>query len=127
MYYPTSSRSHQNGRYQGAWGVYPLLPSGNILVSDMQEGLFVIENVNLLSSTQEKLIDEPVVVYPNPVSNYFRISTEMDYTEVLLFDTWGKLIQLWKPSDQYDINEKISNGLYIIQAGDYKEKIIFNR
>jgi hypothetical protein len=27
----------------GAWGVYPYLPSGNLLVSDMQEGMFVLE------------------------------------------------------------------------------------
>jgi len=29
--------------FSGAWGVYPLLPSGNILVSDMQSGLFILE------------------------------------------------------------------------------------
>jgi len=28
--------------YQGAWGVYPFLPSGNVLVSDMNNGLFVV-------------------------------------------------------------------------------------
>lgn len=27
---------------EGAWGVYPFLPSGNILASDMQEGMFVL-------------------------------------------------------------------------------------
>lgn len=30
------------GGYEGVWGVYPYLPSGNILVSDMQKGLFVL-------------------------------------------------------------------------------------
>ncbi len=44
MFYPTSSRMHQDEKYQGAWGVYPFLPSGNILVSDMQEGLYVIKD-----------------------------------------------------------------------------------
>jgi choice-of-anchor B domain-containing protein len=29
--------------YRGAWGVYPYLNSGNILVSDMQSGLYVFE------------------------------------------------------------------------------------
>lgn len=29
--------------FQGAWGVYPLLPSGLILISDMVEGLFVLD------------------------------------------------------------------------------------
>ncbi len=41
MHYDTSPLSG-NG-FNGAWGVYPYLPSGNILVSDMEEGLFVIE------------------------------------------------------------------------------------
>lgn len=27
--------------YRGAWGIFPFLPSGNILLTDMQEGLFV--------------------------------------------------------------------------------------
>lgn len=38
--YDTSPLSG-NG-FSGAWGVYPYLPSGNLLVSDMQEGLFII-------------------------------------------------------------------------------------
>ena len=41
LYYPTSTRTN-TGSYEGAWGVYPFLPSGLILVSDMQEGLFVL-------------------------------------------------------------------------------------
>lgn len=44
-FYPTSNISNDR-RYKGAWGVYPFLPSGNILVSDMQEGLFVIESID---------------------------------------------------------------------------------
>jgi choice-of-anchor B domain-containing protein len=31
------------GNYDGAWGVYPYLPSGNIIVSDMSTGLYVID------------------------------------------------------------------------------------
>jgi choice-of-anchor B domain-containing protein len=30
------------GGYEGCWGVYPFLPSGNLVVSDMQEGLYVL-------------------------------------------------------------------------------------
>ncbi|PSJ73173.1 hypothetical protein C7N43_30540 [Sphingobacteriales bacterium UPWRP_1] len=29
--------------FNGCWGVYPYLPSGNILASDMEEGLFIIQ------------------------------------------------------------------------------------
>ncbi len=31
-----------NGGFNGAWGVYPYLPSGNILVSDIERGLLVL-------------------------------------------------------------------------------------
>jgi choice-of-anchor B domain-containing protein len=40
-HYDTSPLSG-NG-FQGAWGVYPYLPSGNVIVSDMELGLFVLQ------------------------------------------------------------------------------------
>ena len=34
---------NNHNSYKGAWGVYPYLPSGNIIVSDMQSGLFILD------------------------------------------------------------------------------------
>ncbi len=34
--------ANNNSDYDGAWGVYPYLPSGNIIVSDMSTGLYVL-------------------------------------------------------------------------------------
>lgn len=39
-YYDTSPL--QGDGFDGAWGAYPYLPSGNILVTDRQEGLFIL-------------------------------------------------------------------------------------
>ncbi|PKP36894.1 MAG: hypothetical protein CVT98_06860 [Bacteroidetes bacterium HGW-Bacteroidetes-15] len=39
--YDTSPAFSGNG-FNGAWGAYPWLPSGNILVSDIENGLFVL-------------------------------------------------------------------------------------
>ena len=36
--------------FNGAWGVYPFLPSGNILVSDIQRGLFVLKDNTLTAA-----------------------------------------------------------------------------
>ena len=36
--YPTSN----SATFNGAWGVYPFLPSGNILISDIQRGLIIV-------------------------------------------------------------------------------------
>jgi hypothetical protein len=42
-YYDTEpSNTNYNG-YRGTWGVYPYLPSGNIIASDVARGLFVLE------------------------------------------------------------------------------------
>ncbi|HKK89050.1 MAG TPA: choice-of-anchor B family protein [Saprospiraceae bacterium] len=41
--YPTSDIEPVRGGFGGAWGVYPLLPSGRVIVSDMQNGMFLFE------------------------------------------------------------------------------------
>jgi len=41
-YYDTYENTSYGG-YEGNWGVYPFLPSGNILASDMDNGLFVLK------------------------------------------------------------------------------------
>lgn len=40
-FYDTYPQGTGNG-FNGAWGVYPFLPSGNIVVSDIDNGLFVL-------------------------------------------------------------------------------------
>jgi choice-of-anchor B domain-containing protein len=48
--YPISD----SASFNGAWGVYPFLPSGNILVSDINAGLFVL--------TDQTISQSPVVL-----------------------------------------------------------------
>ena len=48
--YPISD----NASFNGAWGVYPFLPSGNILVSDINSGLYVLKD-NTLTVNQGSL------------------------------------------------------------------------
>ena len=39
-FYDTNALS--GGGFNGCWGVYPFLPSGNLVISDIEEGLFVV-------------------------------------------------------------------------------------
>jgi choice-of-anchor B domain-containing protein len=41
-YYDTHTTHSNYGGYDGAWGVYPFLPSGNIIASDTKTGLYVL-------------------------------------------------------------------------------------
>jgi len=77
LHYPTSSLTPRES-YEGSWGVYPFLPSGLILVSDMQEGLFVLQGVQeTLTSTEEvSEIDGQWSIFPNPSSGSFQIKTD---------------------------------------------------
>ena len=47
-----------DNKFHGAWGVYPYLPSGNILIADIEEGLFVLyPNVTQASYLHGKVTD----------------------------------------------------------------------
>lgn len=71
--------------FEGAWGVYPFLPSGNILVSDMQEGLFVFEAIDESNcdqrramcrvpvSTSSTISGQSFSVAPNPANDFIDI------------------------------------------------------
>ena len=41
-YYDTYPENQNYSGYEGCWGVYPFLPSGNIIASDISHGLFVL-------------------------------------------------------------------------------------
>lgn len=65
-YYDTYTDAGHNS-FRGAWGVYPFLPSGNILVSDMQYGFFVFDASDALTSIREKSTAQQFFeVGPNP-------------------------------------------------------------
>lgn len=57
--------------YQGAWGAYPFFSSGNIAVSDMQNGLFVL---NQTSSGLNNYTMNNVTVFPNPASSNQKVT-----------------------------------------------------
>ncbi|MCB0516239.1 MAG: choice-of-anchor B family protein [Chitinophagales bacterium] len=60
--------------YEGAWGVYAFLPSRKILISDMQEGLFVIDTHLPFDGEEEVGLENefsnlsPARLFPNPAS-----------------------------------------------------------
>ncbi len=50
-YYDTHPENTTYNGYEGCWGVYPFLPSGNILASDISKGLFILKPSFDLPST----------------------------------------------------------------------------
>jgi len=73
------------GAFDGCWGVYPYLPSGNILATDQQEGLFVLTpnyvkpaylEVNVTDADTEELLSNAFV-------DLLEVSGEERYTTIV--------------------------------------------
>ena len=107
--YDTYSPDNHNS-YKGAWGVYPYLPSQNIIVSDMQTGLYIIKLEN--SSTNIIKSNVQNDIYPNPVTNKFTITSEAD--KIIIYNNLGiKVAQEELNKGQNIIyRNQLSNGLY---------------
>ena len=155
LFYDTSKLPDERG-YAGAWGVYPHLPSGNILITDMQEGLIVLEaidsgcdpNANLQdlfrgsSSNDEIFSTSSLEIFPNPLSgNELSITWSglevQEGTQVLLTNLQGKTIEAWElnliPNQTNNLrlsSPQLKNGIYFlnIQNGQssFSKKIVIN-
>ena len=103
---------NNHASYKGAWGVYPYLNSGNILVSDMQSGLYVIElNTNSTSVKQEL---DNTIIFPNPISSAFKISHPAA-TGIEIYDIAGRIVLTKKIDTNSNTiyRNGVTNGLYI--------------
>lgn len=132
-YYPTSQIIN-DGRYKGAWGVYPFLPSGNILVSDMQNGLFIIEAVdpNCFASRNGGTTsisnhnDSEISVYPNPAFDKIEINYSGKQNIADIYSSEGKLLSthtLRNGNLILDVS-MLNKGMYLVRIGENFETII---
>ena len=112
-FYDTFDPMHYNS-YMGAWGVYPFLPSGNILVSDMQTGLYIFEIDYNATNSADKSMNE-LKIYPNPVKAL--VHTKFDGVGSLnIFDLSGKLLQTIEVTGGNVLNlSEFSTGFYTFQ------------
>lgn len=126
-FYDTFDPAHHNS-YMGAWGVYPFLPSGNILVSDMQTGLYVFEvDYNGPTSLEEKRLND-LQLFPNPVKNMLNMQFEGEGL-LKMFDVSGKLLQTKEVMGGEVLTlSELPSGFYTVQleveGETYHQKII---
>tara|TARA_B100001029_G_C14753465_1_gene282065 strand:- start:96 stop:599 length:504 start_codon:yes stop_codon:yes gene_type:complete len=106
--------------YRGAWGVYPYLNSGNILVSDMQTGLYVLKCHNTQTSIFEHNFKD-ILIYPNPSSNYFYVNKN-DAQSLTLYNLLGEVILEIKNLQEKKISipSSIISGIYIYKIIDFQ-------
>lgn len=115
--YSTSTQPVNPSKYEGAWGIYPY-DDGKVLVSDMQNGLFVLDVVSVLSVSDGLLEDIKIEVFPNPTESTLTIKA--DNYEIKSFevvDLYGKIIddELYRyRNNRIDLSSLIK-GIYFIK------------
>ncbi|MDX2248785.1 MAG: choice-of-anchor B family protein [Bacteroidia bacterium] len=120
-WYDTDTTNIAYTGYDGAWGVYPFLPSHNILGSDQTFGLFILEFDDLkpaigntqpdfpFDETQITNLAKPIRLFPNPVNEgeNLHLTLENDSLRILR-------------SVIYDLNGKeVRKTSLVYESGDY--------
>ena len=111
-----------SANFNGAWNNYPYFPSGTIIISDIDRGLFIVRKNAILAS--ETFIANDYKVYPNPASSYFAVNSEVEVESVVLYDLLGKAIKSYNKSDRYDVSD-LNKGLYFVKVNnDFTKKLM---
>jgi choice-of-anchor B domain-containing protein len=93
-----TSASSGELNFSGAWGCYPFTPSGNIYISDIENGLYIFSFTPDVVSAP--VLGSPTALLaqnrPNPVRGRTRIEYELPLTaatEITLFDAAGRRVR----------------------------------
>jgi choice-of-anchor B domain-containing protein len=120
--------------YNGCWGAYPYLPSRNILVSDRQNGLFILDASKIIGKPQRPYrlfktyfsYDNHLVLEPSEAMNG-------EYL-IQVFDISGKsvivknLTLLPGSKERISVDTVLSTGIYIVKitgkSTGYTQKLL---
>ena len=137
--YPENGTTYAAGfdSYNGCWGVYPYLPSGIILASDMQRGLFILnaDSAYIMSNgiAKNNPNNSSTSIYPNPFSNEINIKFEQELSgdfEIIVEDFLGKIIHQESCKFNADLQKKISlknnfsPGIYVVKVSGENFQVI---
>ncbi|MBI4931321.1 MAG: choice-of-anchor B family protein [Bacteroidetes bacterium] len=113
-----TSPSMSGGGYGGCWGVYPFLPSGIIVASDIELGLFVLNSVHLTTGVNENTVENlPVNVYPNPNNGKFTVYGLQFPVQIHIYNSLGEIVrEQTVNSKQETVNlSEARSGIYFYQ------------
>ena len=80
----------------GSWGNYPFFESGTVIVSSIEEGLFILKPTALVVSREEPELPEHLVLspaYPNPFTRQTTIRLTLPAAQPTSIAVWNMLGQ----------------------------------
>jgi len=78
--------NNNNANFRGAWNVYPFFESGNIIISDINRGFFLVKDATLAVN---EFASQSLQIFPNPTSNFLEVS--IDGTPIKQIDVYSLL------------------------------------
>lgn len=115
--------------FSGAWSVYPYFASGNIVISDVNRGFFLVKDQNFLSS--ESFDKTEFELYPNPVNDYLTVkSNETTISSIKIYNTLGQVVLSMENKNTFartiDVSSLNTGMYYILLNGNTSKKFIKN-
>jgi len=113
--------------FDGAWNVYPFFDSGNLVVSDINTGFYLLKNSNLSTSNFETL--DTFKLYPNPSNgNVTIISEDFVLNDIKVYDQLGQMV--FRQSNINDFNfsfdmSQYLKGLYFVNLNNSTTQKLF--
>jgi choice-of-anchor B domain-containing protein len=119
--------------YKGCWGVNTWLPSGNVVATDMTEGIFVLKPDPSITHLPKTKLPQPISVFPNPFTNQFQTSIPIKLSnpaQIKIHNLRGELLLQkisLEPTFETETNDWPA-GIYTLQVqtldGVWVQKII---
>jgi choice-of-anchor B domain-containing protein len=120
--------------YGGCWGIYPYLPSGNIIASDMSNGLFVLDGSALFNFQPEIPVFPGLAFGQNPVNSHVELyysNSVGSQLNVEVFDLSGKKVAgqsfglTASGSEKFRLPvAQLATGFYVVRASDGSQSLI---
>ena len=111
--------------FHGCWGVWPFLKSGNIIASDISEGLFVLKPSNNLSIAEQQIGLTYMHCSPNPFTTSITIDLhatcsgeiKMELMDVLGNTVLNQTLKVRNGSSSQTIETSfINSGIYFLRV-----------
>lgn len=118
-------------QFKGAWNVYPYFPSGTLVVSNMYQGMHILQpDFEPVTSVKNLASTEELTVSPNPSTGEFIINgITSDIESIEVFDLTGKEVLVHKIllNDANEVRLNLSNlprGIYLARAGQQSARLM---
>jgi len=118
--------------FHGAWSVYPYFSSGNILISDIDRGFFIVRKSGTLSIDNAIFDQNQISIHPTPASGSLYVESKNNSIQnIQLFNVLGQKVTEVNGENQKEVEldvRSFSEGFYFLKINnEFTKKILIKR